>query len=213
MGHKVHPLIFRSNIYKNYLNNFYLNIYKNKYYLINILLIYFLYYSIYKIFNNKKINFYININVYFYINKFIIIFFLYNNNINFKYIFILFNYFNYYYYKNYNCVCFLKIKYIKNILNNINIIMFYIKKYYIKYKSLRLIFDFLYKNILKINNNNIKGLKIKFSGRFKNSLKTKIEIYTYGIISLNNLYNNIKYINDIINTKQGILGIKIWLNS
>ena len=37
MGQKVHPLIFRGLIYKNYLNNFYINISKNKYYLINIL--------------------------------------------------------------------------------------------------------------------------------------------------------------------------------
>lgn len=66
MGQKVHPLIFRGLIYKNYLNNFYINISKNKYYLINILLTYFIYYikyiikNIFKIklinYNNIKIN-------------------------------------------------------------------------------------------------------------------------------------------------------------
>ncbi|KYO03778.1 putative ribosomal protein S3 (apicoplast) [Plasmodium gaboni] len=213
MGQKVHPLIFRGLIYKNYLNNFYINISKNKYYLINILLTYFIYYNIYKICNYKEDN-YINISINFNINKFIITFFLYNkyyNIYNLKYIFILLNYFNYYYYNYYNYICYLKIKYINNI-NNINVIIYYIKKYYIKYKSLKLIFDYLYTNILKKNNFNIKGLKIKFSGRFKNSLKTKTEIYIYGIISLSTLNNNIKYINDIINTKYGILSIKIWLN-
>ncbi|CRG98231.1 ribosomal protein S3, putative (apicoplast) [Plasmodium gallinaceum] len=210
MGQKVHPLIFRSNIYKNYLNNFYININKNKYYLINILLIYFLYYNLYRVFDYKY-NYYININIYFYINKFIVIFLLFNY-INLKYIFILFNYFNYYYYNIYNFICYLKIKYINNYYNNINVIMFYVKKYYIKYKSLKLIFDFIYNNFLKYNNN-IKGLKIKVSGRFKNNLKTKTEIYIYGIISLNILNNNIKYLNNIINTKQGILSIKIWLNN
>ncbi|GAW84747.1 small subunit ribosomal protein 3 (apicoplast) [Plasmodium gonderi] len=215
MGHKVNPLIFRSLIYKNYINNFYINIINNKYYLLKILLIYFLYYSIYNNICNNNNN-YINIHINFDINKFLIIFFLYDknivyNNYNFKYIFILLNYFNYYYYKYYNYICYFKFKYIHNI--DINMIMFYVKQYYIKYKSLKLIFDYLYNNILKKYNYNIKGLKIKFSGCFKNSLKTKVEIYTYGIISLNMVSNNIKYLNDIIYIKYGILSIKIWLNN
>ena len=56
MGQKVHPLIFRGLIYKNYLNNFYINISKNKYYLINILLTYFIYYNMYRICNYKEDN-------------------------------------------------------------------------------------------------------------------------------------------------------------
>ncbi|CXH18337.1 ribosomal protein S3, putative (apicoplast) [Plasmodium berghei] len=210
MGQKVHPLIFRSLIFKNYINNFYINISKNKYYLINILIIYLLYYNFYNICYLR--NNYVDININLYINKFIIILLFYNNLkysiINLKYIFILLNYFNYYYYKIYNYLCILKIKY----TDNINIIIFYIKQYYLKYKSLRLVFDYLYNNLLKKYNYSIKGLKIKFSGCFKNSLKTKVEIYTYGNISLSTLTNKIKYINDIINTKYGILSIKVWIN-
>nr|BBB58163.1 small subunit ribosomal protein 3 [Plasmodium simiovale] len=215
MGQKVYPLIFRSLVYKNYVNSFYINIVNNKYYLINILLIYFLYYNLYNVNNYRSYN-YFDININFNINKFVIIF-LYYNNIeysiiyNLRYIFILLNYFNYYYYKYYNYMCYLRIKYIN--LININVIMFYVKQYYIKCRSLKLIFNYLYNDILKKYNYNIKGLKIKFSGCFKNSLKTKIEIYTYGIISLSTLYSNIKYFNDIIKTKYGILSIKIWINS
>nr|BAL70626.1 small subunit ribosomal protein 3 [Plasmodium coatneyi] len=214
MGQKVYPLIFRSLVYKNYINNFYINIVNNKYYLINVLLIYFLYYNLYSMNSYKNYN-YFDIYINFNINKFIITF-LYYNNIKYsiyilKYIFVLLNYFNYYYYKYYNYICYLRIKYV-NIIN-VNMIMFYVKQYYIKYKSLKSIFSYLCNDILKKYNYNIKGLKIKFSGCFKNSLKTKTEIYTYGIISLNTLYNNIKYFNDIIKTKYGILSIKIWMNN
>ncbi|MGX7582849.1 30S ribosomal protein S3 [Candidatus Vidania fulgoroideorum] len=57
---------------------------------------------------------------------------------------------------------------------------------------------------------NIKGIKIKISGRINGSEIARTETYKEGKISLSTIKNLINYKNHIFKTKYGIIGIKIW---
>jgi hypothetical protein len=57
----------------------------------------------------------------------------------------------------------------------------------------------------------IKGLKIQISGRFKGEPRTKTRIFEKGQIPLQTISNNISYSLTHVHTSYGVFGIKVWV--
>ncbi|MGX7577211.1 30S ribosomal protein S3 [Candidatus Vidania fulgoroideorum] len=64
-------------------------------------------------------------------------------------------------------------------------------------------------NLIKLNI--IKGIKIVLSGRLNGSDLSKKEKFLTGSIPLHTIKEHIKYYNNFLKTKYGIIGIKIWI--
>nr|YP_010117081.1 ribosomal protein S3 [Pteridomonas danica]QPM99310.1 ribosomal protein S3 [Pteridomonas danica] len=65
--------------------------------------------------------------------------------------------------------------------------------------------------IIKKNLEKILGIKIQLAGRLNGAEKAKTEWYRKGRIPLQTLFANIEYSQQMVKTKYGIIGIKIWL--
>nr|QEM01690.1 30S ribosomal protein S3 [Nephromyces sp. ex Molgula occidentalis] len=214
MSRKISPFIFRTKFYSNYNNisktpfnfkrtlnwdiYFFLNKFKDKFFIFNIKFICFEF-NICKIFLNicflNKFKFYLT-------QYFLLLTIL--DKLKFK--------FNKKYNNKYNI--FYELFYYKFKFDSISYILFYIKTLIKKNISIRSILKLVSKNLLINNykfNLKIYGFKFKISGIINNSTKSKIEIFNYGSLPLQTISNNIKYKLGNVKTKFGILGIKIWI--
>lgn len=178
---------------------------------------------------NNIYNFKINYNLI--NNKFNIDYLLYNINlINNKFIKINIlnlnnNIINLKNYININKIYFLNIYfYIYNIFINYKLNMLNIKNYkYNEYYLSNLIKYYIKKNInikkiskniyIILNNfNNIKGFKLIFKGRFKDSLRKIKKSFIYGKLNLQTLKYNIVQLNFNVKSYNGLIGIKLILS-
>jgi small subunit ribosomal protein S3 len=240
MGQKVNPNLFRLYLNNNYLSNWYANkklysnflkeddyirynidnflknliiisniyIYRilNKYIYIKLDILYPKIYDIYNILLN-----YLKINLNNFNNKILI----YLNKLN-KNIKILFNFFFknkikkliFLFQQKTNKKIFIKLNFIKNPYYNVNLITKIILEQIKKRISYRRILNQI---INKIENFNIRGIKIQISGRLDGIEIARSEWKKYGIMPLQTLSNNIIYNSNYIKTNYGIIGVKTWL--
>jgi small subunit ribosomal protein S3 len=240
MGQKVNVNIFRLNLNNNYISNWYANkklyskflqednfiryniniflknlillsniyIYRilDKYIYIKLDILYPKIYEIYNILlNYLKINLNnVNSNILIYLNKL-------NKNLK-----ILFNFFLknkikkliFLFQKKINKKLFIKINFIKNPYYNVNLITKLILDQIKKRISYRRILNQM---IAKMENFNIKGIKIQISGRLDGIEIARSEWKKYGIMPLQTLNVNIVYNSNYIKTNYGIIGVKTWL--
>jgi small subunit ribosomal protein S3 len=240
MGQKVNPNIFRLHLNNNYLSNWYANkklysnylkeddflrnninfflknliiisniyIYRilNKYIYIKLDILYPKIYEIYTILLN-----YLKLNLNIVNHKMLI----YLNKLN-KNIKIFFNFFFknkikkliFLFQKKINKKIFIKLNFIKNPYYNVNLITKIILEQIKKRISYRRILNQI---ITKIENFNIKGIKIQISGRLDGIEIARSEWKKYGIMPLQTLTSNIMYNSNYIKTNYGIIGVKTWL--
>ncbi|GIX66438.1 hypothetical protein BcabD6B2_58750 (apicoplast) [Babesia caballi] len=230
MTKSISPIIFRYNIFSNYINKAHIKLNKNLNYinyfkffqlLLNIIYLYknkvstsdiknkFLY------FKCSNIDFYnicIDITCSKIKNRKDI---LYNYNILHN----LTNYINYFITYNlytYNKLfVWLFITYTKNLYNNKFYIIKYIKYYLLKYSKYYIKIVKFCNKILRNNMKsvyNIRSIKLIYSGCLKKGgNKKKTFNYTKGNIPISSIKSNIDYISDYVSTHKGVIGIKCWL--
>jgi len=240
MGQKVNPNIFRLHLTNNYLSYWYANkklysiflkednflrnniniflknlilisniyIYRilNKYIYIKLDILYPKVYEIYSILLN-----YLKLNLTNLNNKILV----YLNKLN-KNIKILFNFFIkntikkliFLLQKKINKKIFIKLNFIRNPYYNVNLITKIILDQIKKRISYRRILNQI---INKIENFNIKGIKIQISGRLDGIEIARSEWKKYGIMPLQTLNSNIIYNSNYVKTNYGIIGVKTWL--
>lgn len=65
--------------------------------------------------------------------------------------------------------------------------------------------------LLLFNEYKIRGFRSIVSGRVKGEQRSKTEVFNFGVYSTSEVYTVIKYGYSYINTKYGVLGVRVWL--
>nr|APQ42879.1 ribosomal protein S3 [Babesia sp. Xinjiang]QAX26968.1 ribosomal protein S3 [Babesia sp. Xinjiang]QAX26999.1 ribosomal protein S3 [Babesia sp. Dunhuang] len=233
MTKSISPILFRQNLFFNSINKVHIKLYKNfnslnyfKFFqlILNIIYIYKL-----KLKNTIKIankflyitcdyidfyNICININFYNILKNKIKLLYSYNNICNLN---IYINYFIKYNLYNNKLFVWAFIKCLKNINNNKFYIIKQIKHYILKNtKPYIKILNFCNKLVKNYKSNkrmfSLHSIKVKYSGCInRGGSKKKIFSYTKGNIPISSISCNIDYINDLVQTYKGVIGIKCWL--
>lgn len=108
----------------------------------------------------------------------------------------------------FNKIHYISIKIIKNLFEDPALIANYISDKIKDRISIRRIIKQIFKRIKLMS---IKGIKIKISGRLNGINIARSETQSYGLMPLHTINNEIKYTNQYVKTKYGIIGIKVWL--
>ena len=69
----------------------------------------------------------------------------------------------------------------------------------------------LTKNLMSLNFSIYRGLKIRIKGRINGFARAKTRIFQYGIMPLNTFNIKVYYGYNTVFTKNGTLGIKVWM--
>lgn len=65
--------------------------------------------------------------------------------------------------------------------------------------------------LLLFNEYQIRGFRSIVSGRVKGEQRSKTEVFNFGVYSTSEVYTVVKYGYSYINTKYGVLGVRVWL--
>lgn len=110
--------------------------------------------------------------------------------------------------KNYN----IKIKFIRSQFEDASIIAKFIAKEMNKRSPYRRVMKTVINKIKAVRRySNVKGLKIQISGRLNGIEIARTEWKRFGSIPLHTLNADIDYTHEFVNTKFGVIGIKVWL--
>nr|AZL34659.1 ribosomal protein S3 [Hepatozoon canis] len=200
MGKKVSAQLFRINKFNNYKNKWVFTNY-NISYNITILHKYIIMHNI--VHNNNILT-----SIYFY---------YFNNNVT-----VLGKVYNKVYYKFYTnfLLCYFKFMCKNTIYINlyrlvsyykyINFLKLFVKINLLRHFSIKQLYQKLYYYL--VNRNNLfLGIKIIISGRLERNDLSNSDIFKFGYITFNKINMYVEYDFFYLNTKYGVIGIKIWV--